>query len=105
MDPTPLPPAGRVLVLTTIWPVRGGGVLIPHQACVETPLLEVQITVYTSLDLPGLTGDQCLGQYHMGKYEGLFGVPLPAEYLQPLCSQYCSEPEPYLTGVCGIPDS
>ena len=79
--------------------------LISHQACVETPLLEVQITVYTSLDLPGLTGDQCLGQYHMGKYEGLFGVPLPAEYLQPLCSQYCSEPEPYLTGVCGIPDS
>ena len=41
---------------------------IPHQACVNASLPEVQLVVDTCLDLPGLAGDQCLCQDHMVKY-------------------------------------
>ena len=42
----------------------------PHQACVYSPLLEVQLAVDSQPDLPGLAGAQCLSQDHMCEDEG-----------------------------------
>ena len=59
----------------------------PHQACMSTPLPEVQLAVNIRPDLPSLVGNQCLSQYHMGKDEVSLGILLPIEHPSPLRSQ------------------
>ena len=76
---------------------------IPNQACVETPIPEVQPAVNYIPDLPGLAGDQCLSKDNMGEDERSLRVPPQFGYHLPLHSNYCSELTPQLTGGGGIP--
>ena len=51
-----------------------------HQACVYTPLLEVEAEVNPIPDLHGLAGAQGLSKYHMGEDEGYLGITLPIKH-------------------------
>ena len=82
--------------LLLLLPATGGPALpgfpfrlcVPHQACVETPLLEVHLPGDPRPDFPGPTDAQRLRKKDMGKDEGSLGVPTPVENPLLFNSQY-----------------
>ena len=70
---------------------------IPHQACMDTPLLEVHPPGDHQPDLLFPADTQRLCKNNMGEDEGPLRVPTPAENPPPFHCPYCREVAPLCT--------